>query len=86
MKRVRLIEEAAAQCGMQQEVLLRFISYAWIQPAEDNPPRLDEEDLARALLIRELQEDFGVNDAGVPIILHLLDQLHRLRQELRRAG
>lgn len=42
-------------------------------------PLLDEEDLARAKLIRELQEVFGVNDEAIPIILHLLDQLYFLK-------
>jgi chaperone modulatory protein CbpM len=37
-------------------------------------------DVARARLIRDLKDDFGVNDAGVDVILHLLDQLHGLRR------
>jgi chaperone modulatory protein CbpM len=44
---------------------------------------LDDEDLARAALIRELLDEMGVNDESVPIILHLIDQLHVLRRELR---
>jgi chaperone modulatory protein CbpM len=36
-------------------------------------------DLARARLIQDLRQDFGVNDEGIAIILHLLDQLHGLR-------
>jgi chaperone modulatory protein CbpM len=38
-----------------------------------------EADLARAWLIQDLKVDFGVNDEGVAIILHLLDQLYGLR-------
>jgi chaperone modulatory protein CbpM len=38
-----------------------------------------EADLARARLIQDLRMDFGVNDEGVSIILHLLDQLYGLR-------
>ena len=37
-------------------------------------------DVARAHLIRDLKGDFGVNDEGVDIILHLVDQLHGLRR------
>jgi chaperone modulatory protein CbpM len=40
-------------------------------------------DLARAQLIRDLREDLGVNDEGVSVILHLLDQMHGLRSSMR---
>ena len=30
-------------------------------------------------MIRDLKADFGVNDEGIAIILHLLDQLYGLR-------
>lgn len=38
--------------------------------------RPDMEDIARMLLIRDLKEDFGVNDESIPVILYLIDQLH----------
>jgi chaperone modulatory protein CbpM len=34
-------------------------------------------------LIKDLKVDFGVNDEGIAIILHLIDQLHGLRCLLR---
>ena len=37
-------------------------------------------DVARAHLIRDLKGDLGVNDEGVDVILHLVDQLHGLRR------
>jgi chaperone modulatory protein CbpM len=40
-------------------------------------------DLARAQLIRDLREDLGVNDEGVAVILHLLDQMHGLRGSMQ---
>jgi chaperone modulatory protein CbpM len=43
---------------------------------------MDDEDLARIRLIRDLKEDFGVNDEGMSIILHLLDQLNRIHLEI----
>jgi chaperone modulatory protein CbpM len=39
-------------------------------------------DLARARLIRDLKTGFGVNDEGIDVILHLMDQLHGLRRAL----
>lgn len=39
-------------------------------------------DLARANLIHDLKDKMGVNDAGLGVILHLLDQMHALRRAL----
>jgi chaperone modulatory protein CbpM len=40
-------------------------------------------DLARAQLIHDLREDFGVNDEAVSVILHLVDQMHGLRRSMQ---
>ena len=37
--------------------------------------RFSDTDAARAHLIRDLKTDFGVNDEGVDVVLHLVDQL-----------
>ena len=39
-------------------------------------------DIARANLIRDLKTNMGVNDAGLDVILHLIDHLHGLRKAL----
>ena len=39
-------------------------------------------DLARANLIHDLKDKMGVNDEGLGVILHLLDQMHALRRAL----
>jgi len=43
---------------------------------------LREIDVARARLIRDMQVDLGVNDEGVDIALHLIDQIHELRRTM----
>lgn len=49
-------------------------------PLESGSTRqFSDADLARALLIHDLKVDLGVNDQGIAVILHLLDQLHGLR-------
>jgi chaperone modulatory protein CbpM len=70
--------------GMDQSTLRLYIEHQWISPASQEA--FDEEDLARAALIRELQENLGVNEASVPIVLHLLDQLYSLRERLRSVS
>lgn len=63
-----------------------YIERQWISPRRPDIheiSELDEEDLARIQLIQELQEDLGVNDDAIPIILSLIDQIHHLRFEVR---
>ncbi|MBL8675202.1 MAG: hypothetical protein IPK81_03585 [Rhodospirillales bacterium] len=60
-----------------------WIEEAWLAPDRTAPePAFSEADLARALLIRDLTDDLGVNAAGVGVILDLLDQVHGLRRAL----
>jgi chaperone modulatory protein CbpM len=57
-----------------------WIEAEWLVPLTKGKAFLfSEADLARARLIRDLKADFGVNDEGIAIVLHLLDQLHGLR-------
>ena len=61
-----------------------WIEAGWLLPGRDEQAAdFSETDLARARLIHDLQQDMGVNEEAVPIILDLLDQVHGLRQMLR---
>ena len=61
-----------------------WIDAEWLLPATSEMKFMfSEVDLARARLIRDLKVDLGVNDDGIAIVLHLLDQLHGLRHLLR---
>lgn len=46
---------------------------------------LDDTDVARARLILELRNVFGANDESIPVILHLIDQIHALRERLQHV-
>lgn len=81
MKSIK-IEEASYYCEISKEVITKFIDEEWIHPLDIENNRLDEEDLARIELIKELKEEFGVNDESVPIILQLLDQLNLVYLEI----
>jgi chaperone modulatory protein CbpM len=57
-----------------------WIEAEWLVPiATKRRFDFSDAELARVRLIQDLKADFGVNDDGVSIILHLLDQLHGLR-------
>ena len=83
MKIIRF-SEACELCGVNTELVIHFIEEDWIRPADEQFMELDEEDLARIRLIHQLQQDFGVNDEGVSIILPLLDQLNLVHLEIEK--
>jgi chaperone modulatory protein CbpM len=63
-----------------------WIRESWIRPDATAPERsFTDMDLARANLIRDLKHNMGVNDEGLDVILHLIDQMHGLRRALAEA-
>jgi chaperone modulatory protein CbpM len=61
-----------------------WVEAEWLMPVSSGKRfQFSDADLARARLIQDLKADFGVNDEGITIILHLLDQLYGLRCLLR---
>jgi len=78
------LNEAARLCGLSPDIIIQFVSFEWIVPSDWQHQMLDEEDIARARLIWELREEFGVNDEAVPIILHLIDQLNWTHLEVKK--
>lgn len=83
-KSLMKIDEAAENLGIPTDVIVEFISYQWIQPLDLDLNILDDEDIARLRLIWELQQDLGVNNEAVPIILHLIDQLNHLHKKINK--
>jgi chaperone modulatory protein CbpM len=68
---------------IEVQMLEFWIEQHWLIPAQtDAGLSFSATDVARAHLIRDLKGDFGVNDEGVDVILHLVDQLHGLRRAL----
>ena len=63
---------------------MEFINEEWITPLDPMNLIFDEDDVIRIQLITELKEHLGVNDEAIPIILHLVDQLHLLHSNLQQ--
>ena len=58
-----------------------WLEQEWLVPQQAHTePQFSDADLARARLIQHLGSGMGVNDAGIDVILHLLDQLHGMRR------
>jgi chaperone modulatory protein CbpM len=76
------LEEAHLDSG----TLEVWIRQEWIVPARAAADRsFTDMDLARARLIGDLKHNMGVNDEGLDVILHLIDQMHGLRKALADA-
>ncbi|WP_349236624.1 chaperone modulator CbpM [Bosea sp. AS-1] len=76
-------QEFLTSSGIQLQVLEFWLEQRWLIPDEAaGETHFSEIDVARAHLIRELKEGLGANDAGIDVILHLLDQVHGLRRLL----
>ncbi|WP_119390390.1 chaperone modulator CbpM [Taklimakanibacter lacteus] len=69
-----------------EETLREWVAAGWITIEESaiGEP-LSEADEARCNLICDLKQNMGVNDDGIDVILHLLDQIHGLRRVLRET-
>lgn len=61
----------------------RWISNAWVRPdGEPGAYVFRDIDVARVRLILELRDDMEVNEAALPVVLLLLDQLYDLRRRV----
>ena len=77
------IEQAAAKSKVTRVEIRTWIELQWVLPAEQDGAYLfDEVDLARIKLIGELRRDLEVNDAAVPVVLRLIDQVHGLHRAI----
>jgi chaperone modulatory protein CbpM len=78
--------EFLERAHLDRGTLQVWVREEWIVPARADPePEFTEMDLARARLIHDLKHNMGVNDEGLGVILHLIDQMHGLRRALGEA-
>jgi chaperone modulatory protein CbpM len=78
-------EKFVVHAKIEVRTLETWIEAGWLAPGRvEGRVDYSEVDLARAHLINDLT-GLGVNEAGVPIVLDLVDQLHGLRRALRQA-
>ena len=74
-------QQFLTSAGLEVQTLEFWIEQQWLVPEQSaREVSFSDTDVARAHLIRDLKGDFGVNDEGIDVILHLVDQLHGLRR------
>jgi chaperone modulatory protein CbpM len=78
--------EFLERARLDRRTLAVWIEEEWLIPARTaEEVAFTDMDLARANLIRDLRDKMGVNDEGLGVVLHLLDQMHALRRALATA-
>jgi chaperone modulatory protein CbpM len=78
------LQEFVLRAHLEHQSVETWIAAGWLVPPQTEPePMFSDVDVARAQFIRDLREDFGVNDEGVSVILHLVDQMHGLRRTMQ---
>jgi chaperone modulatory protein CbpM len=76
-------QEFLERARLDRRTLSVWIEEEWVIPARSaDELAFTDMDLARAELIRDLKDKMGVNNEGLGVILHLLDQMHSLRRAL----
>ena len=80
-------KEFCVSAEITHATLTAWVEAGWISPRETSGGwRLSKIDLARARLILDLNGPMGVNDEGIAVVLHLLDQVHGTFEITRNAG
>jgi chaperone modulatory protein CbpM len=79
------VQEFLVRVRVDHRSLEAWIAAGWLIPPQTDPePAFTDVDLARAQLIRDLRDDLGVNDEGISVVLHLVDQVHGLRRSMQQ--
>ncbi|HVZ04994.1 chaperone modulator CbpM [Hyphomicrobium sp.] len=78
-----LYHEFLIRARVEDNAVKEWVAAGWLIPANQNgETEFSDIDVARAHLINDLKGGIGVNDEGIGVILHLLDQLHGVRRTL----
>jgi chaperone modulatory protein CbpM len=80
-------QEFLTCASLEMQTLDIWLEQRWLIPDQTfGGMNFSDVDLARARLIRDLKTGFGVNDEGIDVILHLIDQLHGVRRALEQLN
>ena len=71
--------------GLERNELERWIVETWVRPEHDRGDYLFHDvDVARVRLIQELRDELEIDEAALPVVLSLLDQVYDLRRRMRQ--
>ncbi|RYD76870.1 MAG: hypothetical protein EOP53_13920 [Sphingobacteriales bacterium] len=85
-KRILYLKDVAEYCGLEIEVIEQLLDSGFLQVKNDDQEEefLTEQDLELLHRASRLQNTFGVNVAGIEVIVHMREQILYLQQELHK--
>jgi MerR family transcriptional regulator/heat shock protein HspR len=88
MTRARLVrlEVAAETVRLPATRVRRYVRAGLVRPAHGTGAEalFGDEELARLRKLRRLRDDLGINQAGLEVVMRLLDEVEALRAALAR--
>ncbi|MBI1425611.1 MAG: MerR family transcriptional regulator [Gammaproteobacteria bacterium] len=80
------LAELCRACKLTAEQVFELVEQGVVEPRGRQPAswRFAGISIQRVRCAQRLQQDLGVNTAGVALVLDLLDELAQMRQRLRR--
>jgi MerR family transcriptional regulator, heat shock protein HspR len=83
---VYIISVAAELAGVHPQTLRIYERKGLLSPARTpgNTRRYSQRDIARLQMIQRLTQDFGINLAGVKMIVEMENELHQMRRRIER--
>lgn len=72
-------------CQLPAEIVIEYVEYGVIEPIQSSNANLffHSHCINRILTARRLQDDLGLNNAGVALAIDLIDELNEVRHRLR---
>ena len=84
------IEELSKVCSVRTEFIIELVDEGIVEPMERQREQRQWSFTGRSLLrvrkARRLQQDLGINLAGIALVLDMLEENERLRERLRRLA
>jgi chaperone modulatory protein CbpM len=70
-------------CGVSREVIIEWVQEGVVEPRGEDPWRFPARHLGRIRRARRLQQDFELDSHALSVVLDLLEEVERLRNEVR---
>jgi chaperone modulatory protein CbpM len=72
--------------ALDRATVEKYVTRSWVKSAPMQQEwQFEDIDVARIRLVHQLQHDMLVNDEAMDVVLHLLDQLYGLHEQMRRV-
>ena len=68
---------------LDADTLRHWVAVGFVRGTGAEPAAFDEADVTRVRLICELRYDLDIEEASLPLVLSLMDQLYGLRRSMR---